>query len=139
MDLHHYLNHCNSCNHLLSDLEYSKGECFECGSYFNKKQRNHARRNPEFYTQDVVVDNESTLPLIKIVDSILDMEHPIIELYGIFAITNDGIDCLSKGYDIPKTRLNNTDLREDMLSKTWVNISDFDKALERARKLLCDG
>lgn len=63
---------------------------------------------------------------------------PVIERVGDWAICTDGLYCLSTKYEITVARLEE-DWHEHMSAKTWINESDFMKALDRARSLRAVG
>lgn len=58
----------------------------------------------------------------------------IIEQYGTWAVTNFGLECLVFFYEIPECRLRESDLLRHIGGKDWVIKSDFEAALEAARR-----
>src|SRR5208337_1942490 len=65
---------------------------------------------------------------------------PILARFGVWAVTTEGIHCLTKNYFIAKQRFDQeTDGRgwiEHMEEKTWVNMDDFGNALLTGRDFM---
>jgi rRNA-processing protein FCF1 len=73
--------------------------------------------------------------LLTLEEAIQSFEiDPIIEIFGTWAVTDYGLECLSTEYPIEKNRLTELDWVSHMKTKTWVKIFDFIAALEFARK-----
>jgi len=64
---------------------------------------------------------------------------PILYRYGVWAICEDGINCLYRPYVIPKHRFDEPDWIEQVTEKTWVNQQDFIKVLRKAKQMLASG
>lgn len=60
----------------------------------------------------------------------------IIAVIGEWAITTDGIECLTHSYSITNDRLNKEDWISHLEFKNWVNADDFSLAYNRALELL---
>lgn len=58
----------------------------------------------------------------------------IIFLFGQWAITTYGVECLEMYYQISKERLWEPDWEAHMSEKSWVNKKEFSKALNMAKK-----
>lgn len=64
---------------------------------------------------------------------------PILERYGIWAITRDGLHSLLFPYPIAAYRLNEDSWEDHMEEKDWVDPDEFREALRRARALFNAG
>ena len=60
---------------------------------------------------------------------------PILVRYGTWVVTEYGIECLDKQYAIDKSRVQEEDWSFHMGGKGWVNMIDFNQALNKARKI----
>jgi hypothetical protein len=60
---------------------------------------------------------------------------PLLDRRGIWAICIDGLYCLTTQYPIGASRFDEQDWREHMSDKPWVDIHEFEMALERAQTL----
>ncbi|MFK5975911.1 MAG: hypothetical protein QM493_05340 [Sulfurovum sp.] len=60
----------------------------------------------------------------------------IVARYGDWAITVNGIECLSTSYSIGKERFDESDWEEHVGAKSWVNRDDFINALNHAKELV---
>jgi len=58
---------------------------------------------------------------------------PLLDQVGVWAICTDGLMGLGAGYFIASNRFEELDWIEHMRVKSWVDIGDFGKALDRAR------
>ena len=61
---------------------------------------------------------------------------PILRRYGDWAITPEGIMCLTNDYYVSLDRIEEDDWLEHMQHKARVNIGDFEKALLAARDMV---
>lgn len=68
--------------------------------------------------------------VLKMAEQLIDDQ--VIKVFGWFAVTTKGIDCLSHEYSIENSRLDQEDWMEYMSHKSWVNLEDFSAALEFA-------
>jgi hypothetical protein len=60
---------------------------------------------------------------------------PLLERYGVWAITQNGIHCLYTPYYIDKSRLGEDDWVEHVTEKIWVVASDFIAVFNRAKQI----
>ncbi len=128
-----YINHCPSCKEYLGVESKRQGECYECYAEFNRKQHRHAQDNPSIYERDVKLFNGEICKVIEMADRFIDGK--IIEVFGLFAVTDRGIECLNHEYFIDNSRLNKPDWVLHMSAKTWVVSADFEAALDFAKQL----
>lgn len=59
---------------------------------------------------------------------------PIHKVFGTWAATSYGVECLVRYYPIERARLNDPDWPYHMSGKAWVNMGDFSAALDYARR-----
>ena len=128
----HYIEHCRGCGEYLGEDSINVGECINCDLPFSAKQRSYALRNPKLYESEVTLtDGEVTTVVAQA--EYLDLQDRILKVFGLFAITEAGIECLDHEYYIENSRLNEIDWVSHMEDKLWVNIEDFKKALAYAK------
>lgn len=131
MDITEYVKKCASCDTYFDEVEKNKGICNECGAEFSPSQRRYALENPDLYSKSIDLGNDNVKYIIQMADGLVDGK--ILAVYGVFAVTTRGIECLSHSYQIDKSQLNETDWIDHMSEKTWVNINDFKKALHHSK------
>jgi len=134
MNLNQYLLSCPSCRKTVSSQEINQAECSECSARISKKQREYAAENPDIYTQDVLLPDGSRRKVIEITDY-QEIEGRVIDIYGVWAVTSYGLESLFTGYFIEADKLSDSELIRNVLTKTWVNADDFQKALGKALKV----
>jgi hypothetical protein len=61
---------------------------------------------------------------------------PILKRFGDWAVTTEGIDCLTHSYHVGISGLDETDWDDHVSKKTWVNEGDFGMALDSARDMV---
>lgn len=133
MILEEYLNCCPSCKNRLSETEKIKGSCYECEAEFSPKQRQYAQENPELYLSKINFVNFGERTVLEMADGRVDGR--ILKIFGVFAVTDCGIECLTHYYAIDKSRLSEGDWISHMSEKTWVNVGDFTQALTHAQNI----
>jgi hypothetical protein len=66
----------------------------------------------------------------SIVEMATDRElPPILKRFGAWAVTTEGIHCLTTAYFVAKDRFDESDWIAHMQAKDWVNMPDFTAAL----------
>lgn len=135
MMLDDYVKTCpnSGCHENLSAKEMNSGRCYECDSEFDPKQRAYALENRQLYTS-LVQTQHGSRTIIELADG--RITGKILEVYGDWAVTDFGVECLIMGYCISNDRLNETDWPKHVCEKTWVNPRDFNQAYSRAKALL---
>ncbi|MGI3044371.1 hypothetical protein ACRTDM_21865 [Shewanella algae] len=133
MNLNNYLSICPSCKNSLTANEQASGRCGVCDCEFSPKQRQYALGNPTLYTQPIALGNGSVKTVIEMADG--RVSGKILQIFGVWAVTDFGIECLDQGYVISVDRLLENDWLDHMSQKTWVNINDFSNAYYAAKKL----
>ncbi|MFT7015802.1 MAG: hypothetical protein ACJAY7_001748 [Pseudohongiellaceae bacterium] len=131
MNLEYYVEHCRSCDSYLSEVARKEGVCSDCGCEFSVAQRKYAKENPEVYLSIMQKVDGEACTVLEAADGLVDGK--ILEVYGVFAVTDSGIECLNHFYAIDSSDLGDPDWPRHMSEKTWVVPSDFEKALDRAR------
>ena len=127
-----YVDRCRSCEAYLGPSSYELGECYECYLPFSRVQRKFAQENPEIYEKKVVLPGGQVKTVIEQAE-FMDFENKIHEVFGLFAITDRGIECLSHEYPIDKKLFTDSRFLSEMKIKTWVNVDDFNAALSFAK------
>lgn len=61
---------------------------------------------------------------------------PIFQRYGDWAVTAEGVQCLTTQYDVDLGRIDEQDWVRHMEEKMWVSIEDFRNALHAARDMV---
>ncbi|WP_374973729.1 hypothetical protein [Spongiibacter marinus] len=133
MELSYYVDNCPSCDYLLSSEEKRQESCFNCGAEFSMAQRRYALENPDLYLSEIKLITGDVKKVIEVADGLVDGK--ILEIYGVFAVTDCGIECLNHFYTIDSGVLGESHWFEHVSEKTWVNPEDFRKALHRAREI----
>lgn len=128
--LQDYVNSCPSCKESLSYHAYDSGACDTCCYEFRSEQRDFALESPELYAVEVTLPNGRTRRVIEIADQCFNGK--ILALFGLFAVTSEGIESLFGEYFIEKSRLQD-DWVVQMSCKSWVNIENFKSALQYAK------
>ncbi|MFA0811837.1 hypothetical protein [Microbulbifer epialgicus] len=129
-----YVSHCQNFDELLGEQSFTLDECYECYTPFSRLQRKFAEESPHIYSQEVILPNGELSSVIRQAEH-LNLDGKVIAVFGVFAVTDKGIECLSHDYFISKHRYNEDDWDSHMQSKTWVKIEDFKAALEHGRSL----
>lgn len=130
-DLSYDLEHCRQCGGYLGSESLRAQECLDCYVPISLGQRGYAVKRPKVYSQLVtLLDGRSSTVLRQAEDLALTGE--VLAVYGVFAVTDGGIECLDHTYFIENCRLEE-DWMSHMGSKNWVNMTDFRKALEYAK------
>lgn len=130
--IEHYIEHCRSCGEVLGKNSFELGECYECNTPFSSEQRSYAAISPKIYEQEIHLPNGSLKTVIEQAEY-MNISGKILAVFGVFAITSKGIECLTHEYFIEKSRLNNNDWLSHMKEKSWINIIDFTNALAWAK------
>lgn len=133
MNLNEYVETCPACKSELSMKEEDKNCCFECGAEFSMTQRHYALERPDIYLSKVLTINGEQKTVIELADGRVDGK--IVAVFGVFAVTDQGIECLDHYYAISRWELTEKDWATHMSEKTWVNIDDFKDALKCAIEL----
>ena len=60
---------------------------------------------------------------------------PLLVRIGDWAISNEGIHCLTSRYDITKSRFDESDWVEHVTEKTWVDARDFRAIFQFAKDM----
>lgn len=128
----HYVKYCRSCGEYLGPDSDRVSRCYECELPFSPDQRKYAEENPALYEIGVNLPNNESGTVIERVEY-LGIRERILAVYGVFAVTQKGIECLSHDYFIETLRLSDTDWVAHMSEKNWVVIEDFKNALDFAR------
>lgn len=127
----HYLERCRQCNEIFGTEAYQSGECSGCYTTFSKEQRRNAEQDPSLYFQNVPLLGGESSTVIRQAEY-LDLPGKILKVFGVFAVTEKGIECLTHSYFIENSRL-----KEDWLShmseKNWVTTANLEDALTYAR------
>jgi len=92
-----------------------------------------AKERPEAYAGTVLMVGEREPRSIVAAANVLDLS-PLVRRFRQWAITEDGLDCLSLSYSIPSDRLYETDWVDHMRRKTWIDIDDFKEAYAVAKQ-----
>jgi len=124
---------CYCCRENLNGTGAATGECPECSRIYNFNQRRFAVKNPALYTSSVPLQGGEQSTVLNLAEQMFDEE--IIAVFGVWAVTTGGIECLSNGYSIVNHRLNKEDWVSHLGLKNWVNIGDFSMAFNRAIEL----
>ena len=130
--LEYYLEHCRSCGSVLDSESFRLSECLECCTPFSKEQRHYAECDPDTYLTEVTLLNGDVKLAIEQAEY-FHMSGRILKIFGMFAVTDVGIQCLSTEYLIETGRIFSDDWVSHMSQKSWVKISDFTSALEFAK------
>lgn len=130
--IEYYIEHCHNCGEMLGRNSFELSECYECNTPFSSEQRSYAAISPKIYEQEILLPNGSIKTVIEQAEYI-NLTGKILVVFGIFAITSKGIECLTHEYLIEKSRLNNNNWVEHMQEKSWVNMTDFANALSWAK------
>jgi ribosomal protein L37E len=133
--IEHYIEHCRSCGDMLGEYSFQSGECYECSTPFSSEQRSYASINPKLYEQKIQLPNGSVKTVIEQAEY-MNVTGKILAVFGIFAITSKGIECLTHEYLIEKSRLDSENWIAHMEEKSWVNMPDFTSALLWAKENL---
>jgi hypothetical protein len=88
---------------------------------------------PKGYQGEVASSQETTQTWSVVQAATHYQVPPLLDRVGEWAVCVDGLYCLTSKYSIPADRLEEPDWIDHMKLKSWVNISDFAGALERAR------
>lgn len=125
---------CFSCNITLANTGYEHGHCPECERIYDFGQRTYAMQNPQVYLATFV----NIWGNIDIVLNAAEQSFrsQILSVFGQWAVTSDGIECLGNSYSISKDRLNECDWIDTLQSKSWVDLDDFTEAFEFAKSSL---
>lgn len=105
----------------------------------SKNHETHARKSPTPYQGSVT--KAGTPQANREEWSIIEAANfhdlpPIICRFGYWAVCEDGLHSLYINYYISKERFDEPDWIDHMRSKTWVDIHDFTRAFDKAKKLL---
>ena len=133
MDIRYYLGRCGNCDESLSRSELNEGSCYQCGYQFSTQQREWAKEIPGVYGKQVTGLNGEQYLVIEAAEQFI--EGRIIRVFGQFAVTTSGIECLLHSYSIEKEGLDSVDWCDHMAEKSWVNIEDFKAAFDFAKSL----
>ena len=122
---------CYCCGYSLANTGSKIGECPECTRQYNFIQRGYAKEAPDLYATKVkLISGEFSSVLSAAEQSI---SEKIVAVFGGWAVTTNGIECLSHGYQIAGHRLHETNWEEHLRQKSWVVIGDFIQAFEMAK------
>ena len=124
---------CSHCGDTLSKEERKNGSCYNCDYQFNPMQSVWERESPELYEGNFIDIEGETRSIRKMAEQLLTGK--IIKIFGVFAVTTKGIECLDHNYSIDTLALNDPNLLKHMTDKSWVNSSDFSAALNFAKSL----
>lgn len=132
-DIQHYMEHCPNCGEYLSEESYTQRECIKCYCSTSPTQRRFAKQDNSTYFQKVTLINGEESTVVRRAEY-LDMSAKILKVFGLFAVTEIGIECLDHSYLIEKNRLSDNWIAH-MGEKTWVKMSDFEQALSYAKDI----
>ncbi len=91
-----YIEYCQNCGEHLISYKPDINECPQCGFAFSLDQRSYAKRNPDLYSKEFYLPSGDKSCVIKQVEC-LYIEEEILEVFGLFTVTKEGIECLSLG------------------------------------------
>ncbi len=101
IDLVNFLLHCSACNYHIGGPQLQLGECQHCGFTFNPKQRQYALMDPDTYLTTIELSDGQKASVIERAERLV---HGRIQgLYGVFAVTGRGIECLEHYFAIRKS------------------------------------
>lgn len=130
--IEHYVKHCRNCNEYFGSDSLREGECIECYTPFNRAQRQYAVQNPELYELELNLADGELSTVIEQAEY-LGLQGKILKVFGLFAVTENGIECLNHDYFIENARLHESNWVSHMAEKSWVVIQDFESALNYAK------